>query len=122
MKRLTEAFLKYNFVLKFKKGIEKPANFLSQNTIGAIGIFSDQWILAQEQDEFCNCIKKQMHKHTNNEQIRRVEKLRRHKTIFEETLRTDTNTDCKEGTRREEKINRKLNKRYANGLQGRDSL
>jgi hypothetical protein len=33
-----------------------PADFLIQNAIDTIGIFSDQWKLAQEQDEFCSSI------------------------------------------------------------------
>ena len=33
MNRLTEAFLKYDFVIKYKKGSEMPADFLSRNAI-----------------------------------------------------------------------------------------
>jgi hypothetical protein len=57
MNRLTEAFLKSNFVIKYKKGSEMPADFLSQNANDAVGLFSDQWKLAQEQDEFCSSMK-----------------------------------------------------------------
>jgi hypothetical protein len=39
MNRLTEASLKYNFVIKYKKGSEIPADFLSKNSIDAVGIF-----------------------------------------------------------------------------------
>ena len=63
MNRLTEAFLKYNVVIKYKKLNEMPANFLSRNAIDAVGIFSDNWKLKQEQDEFCQSIKKHMHTH-----------------------------------------------------------
>ncbi len=52
MNRLTKAFLKYNFVNKYKKGSEMPAEFYSINAIDAVGIFSDNWKLKQEQDEF----------------------------------------------------------------------
>ncbi len=39
-----------------------PADYLSRNAIDVIGIFSDQWKLAQEeQDEFCT-----LYTHTNN--------------------------------------------------------
>jgi hypothetical protein len=38
-----------------------PTDFCSQNAIDAIGIFSDKWKLAQEQDEICSSIKKHMH-------------------------------------------------------------
>jgi hypothetical protein len=34
-----------------------PADFLSQNAIDVIGIFSEQWKLAQEYDKFCSSIK-----------------------------------------------------------------
>jgi hypothetical protein len=50
--RLTEAFLKYNFVIQYKKGSEMPTDFLSRNAIDALGIFSDNWKLKQELDEF----------------------------------------------------------------------
>ena len=43
-----------------------PADFLSRNATDAVGIFSDQWKLEQEQDEFCQSIKKHMHIHVNN--------------------------------------------------------
>jgi hypothetical protein len=39
MNRLTEAFLKFSFVINYKKGSEMPADFLSQNGIDAVGIF-----------------------------------------------------------------------------------
>jgi hypothetical protein len=63
MNKLTKSFLKYNFVIKYKKG---TTDFLSRNAIDAMGIFSDQWKLVQEQDEFCNSIKQHMHKHKTN--------------------------------------------------------
>jgi hypothetical protein len=44
-------------VIKYKKGSEMPADFFSQNAIDAVGFFSDQWKLEQEQDEFCFSIK-----------------------------------------------------------------
>jgi hypothetical protein len=63
MNRLTEAFLKYNFVIKYKKGSKMPADFLSRNAIDAVGIFSDDWKLKQEQDECCQSVIKHMHIH-----------------------------------------------------------
>jgi hypothetical protein len=39
--RLTEEFLKKNFVTKCKKGSEIPANFLSRKAFDAVGSFSD---------------------------------------------------------------------------------
>jgi hypothetical protein len=50
MNKLNEAFLRYIFVIKYKKGSEKPADFLNRNTIDAVEIFSDNWKLKQEQD------------------------------------------------------------------------
>ena len=47
MNRLTEAFLRYNFDIKYKKGSEMPADFLSRNAIDAVGIFDQNWIAAQ---------------------------------------------------------------------------
>jgi hypothetical protein len=41
LKRCTKAFLKYNFVIKYKKGSEMPTDFLSRNAIDAIGVFLD---------------------------------------------------------------------------------
>jgi hypothetical protein len=41
MNRLSEAFLKYNFVIKYKERNEVPAEFLSRNAIDALGFFSD---------------------------------------------------------------------------------
>ena len=54
MNRLTEAFLKYNFVINYKKGSEITADFLSRNVVDAVGIFSDNWKLEQEQVNFVN--------------------------------------------------------------------
>jgi hypothetical protein len=63
MNTLTEAFLKYNFVIKYKNGSEMSTDFLSRNAINAVGISSDNWKLKQEQDEFCQSIRKHMHTH-----------------------------------------------------------
>ena len=60
MNRLTEAFLKYNFDIKYKKGSEMPADFLSRNAIDAVGIFDQNWITAQEQDKYCEIVKQHM--------------------------------------------------------------
>jgi hypothetical protein len=57
MQRLTEASLKYNFVIEYKKGCEIPADLISRNAIDRVGIFSDQWKLAHEQNEFFTSIK-----------------------------------------------------------------
>ena len=50
MNRLTEAWTKYNFDIKYKKGSKMPAGFLSRNAMEAVGIFDDNWKIAQEQD------------------------------------------------------------------------
>jgi hypothetical protein len=42
MNRLTEAFLKYNTVIKYKNPSQIPANFLSRNAIDAVEIFSKE--------------------------------------------------------------------------------
>jgi hypothetical protein len=63
MNRLTEDFLKYNFLIKYKKGSEMLADFLCQNAIDAVGIFSHQWKLEQERNEFCSSIKQHMHRY-----------------------------------------------------------
>ena len=57
MNRLTEAFLRYNFDIKYKKGSEMPADFLGRNAIDAVGIFDQNWIAAQEQDKYCEIVK-----------------------------------------------------------------
>jgi hypothetical protein len=41
-----------------------PADFLNRNATDAVGMFSDQWKLAEEQDEFCISITT-MHTHAN---------------------------------------------------------
>jgi hypothetical protein len=53
MNRLTEALLRYNFVIKYKKGSEMLADFLSRNINDAVGIFSDEWKLKQSLLSFC---------------------------------------------------------------------
>ena len=60
MNRLTEAFLRYNFDIKYKKGSEMPADFLSRNAIDAVGSFDQNWIAAQEQDKYCEIVKQHM--------------------------------------------------------------
>jgi hypothetical protein len=70
--KLTEAFLKFDFVIKYKKRSEMPADFWSRNAIDAVGIFSNKWKLDQEQDEFCQCLKKHMHTHKKIQQIKTV--------------------------------------------------
>ena len=62
MNRLTEAWQKYEFDIKYKKGSEMPADFLSRNAVEAVGIFDDNWKLAQEQDEYCQIVKQHMEK------------------------------------------------------------
>ena len=47
----TEARRKYDLDIKYKKGRKMPADFLSQNAVEAVGIFNDNWKIAQEQDE-----------------------------------------------------------------------
>jgi hypothetical protein len=37
--QVTEKLLKYIYVIKYKKGSEMAADFLSKNTIDALGIF-----------------------------------------------------------------------------------
>jgi hypothetical protein len=83
MNRLTEAFLKYNFMIKYKKGSEMPSDFLSRNAIDAMRIFSDDWKLKQEQDEFCRsnkntCIPTNKPVHAN------IWKLQTHSSLMEE--------------------------------------
>jgi hypothetical protein len=65
MNRLTEGFMKYNFVIKCKKCSETPADFLSRNAIDAVGIFSDNLKLKQEQNELCQSIKTHSYPQTN---------------------------------------------------------
>ena len=57
MNRLTKAWTKYNFDIKYKKDSEMPADFLSRNAVEAVGIFDDNWKIAQEQDEYCEIVK-----------------------------------------------------------------
>jgi hypothetical protein len=47
MSRLTKAFLKYNFRIKYIKGSEMLTDFLSQNAIDVVGVLTDKWKLAQ---------------------------------------------------------------------------
>ena len=65
MNRLTEAWQKYEFDIKCKKGSEMPADFLSQKTIDAVEIFDDNWKNAQEQEEYCQILKQHMQKKEN---------------------------------------------------------
>ena len=37
-----------------------PADFLSQNAVEAVGIFDDNWKVAQEQVEYCGIVKQHM--------------------------------------------------------------
>ena len=62
MNRLTEAWQKCVFDIKYKKGSEMPANFFSQNAINTVGIFDDNWKIAQEKDEYCQIMKHYMQK------------------------------------------------------------
>ena len=62
MNRLTESFNKYDFEIKYKKGSEMPADFLSRNVVDAVGIFEDNWKAEQEQDEYCQILKNHMQK------------------------------------------------------------
>ena len=78
MNRLTEAFLKYNFEIKYKKGSEMPADFLSRNAVEAIGPFDDNWTAAQEEDEYCGLMKQHMNPKSNCE----CQKLQIAKTCF----------------------------------------
>ena len=60
MNRLTKAWTKYNFDIKYKKGSEMPADFLSCNAVEVVGIFDDNWNMAQDQDEYCRMVKQHM--------------------------------------------------------------
>jgi hypothetical protein len=49
---LNKTFLKYNLLIKYKKESEMAVDFLSRKAIET-GIFSGNWNLEQEQEEFC---------------------------------------------------------------------
>ena len=78
MNRLTEAFLKYNFEIKYKKGSEMPADFLSRNAIDAVSPFDDNWKTAQEEDDYCELIKQ----HMTQKSTCKCQKLEIAKTCF----------------------------------------
>ena len=80
MNKLTEVWQKYKFDIKYKKGSKIPADFLSPNAVEAVGIFDDNWILAQEQDEYCQIIKQ----HKENKKTCHCSQLEISKSCFME--------------------------------------
>ena len=57
MNSLTEAWTKYDFDIKYKKGSEMPADFISRNAVDPVGIFDDNWKMAKEQNDYSKIVK-----------------------------------------------------------------
>jgi hypothetical protein len=54
MSRVIEAFIKFNFVIKYKKESEMPADFLRRNATDAVGICSVELKLEHNKMNFIN--------------------------------------------------------------------
>jgi hypothetical protein len=48
----------YNFIIQYKKGAEMPADFLSRNVLEEIQIFTPDFPLLQQRDEFAATVVK----------------------------------------------------------------
>ncbi len=66
MNSLTEAFLKYDFVIKYKKGSEMPPYFLSRNAIEKLGFFFWWKEIRTRTGRILPVHQKHMHTHKNN--------------------------------------------------------
>ena len=53
LNRLMEAMTEYDFEIKYKKGAEMPADFLSRNVLAEISIFDKDLLDKQKADPFC---------------------------------------------------------------------
>ncbi len=57
LSRIQEAFMQWDFEIKYKKGIEMPADYLSRNVVEAIDMSNEDLAEMQDQDKFCASLK-----------------------------------------------------------------
>ncbi len=55
--RIQEAFMQWDFNIKYKKGSEMPADYLSRKVVKAIDISNEDLAELQDQDKFCLSLK-----------------------------------------------------------------
>jgi hypothetical protein len=51
LSRIQEAFMQWDFEIKYKKGIEMLAGYLSKNVVKAIDMSNEDWAEMQDQDK-----------------------------------------------------------------------
>ena len=51
--------------IKYKKGSEMAADFLSLIAVDVVGILDNNWKMAQNQDDYCEIVKQHMSKKNN---------------------------------------------------------
>ena len=92
-----------------------PADFLSRNAVDAVGQFDDNWITAQNEDEYCQNLKEQLKNLKDKSDIaktcfmddgllwRRITKFKKQKTVLvapkslQKKIITDTHGDMMTG-------------------------
>jgi hypothetical protein len=62
LSRIQEAFMQWDFEIKYKKGIEMPADYLSRNVVEAIDMSNEDLAEMQNQDKFCVSLKHLLNK------------------------------------------------------------
>ena len=62
LNRIKEAFMTWDFDIKYKKGSEMPADFLSRNVVESILISDEDLATLQDKDHYCSGIKNILNK------------------------------------------------------------
>jgi hypothetical protein len=62
LSRIQEAFMQWDLEIKYKKGIEMPADYLSKNVVEAIDMSNEHLAEMQDQDKFCASLKHKLKK------------------------------------------------------------
>ena len=57
MSRIAEAFGQWDFEIKYKKGSEMPADFLSRNVVAPIDLSDSELQKQQDDNKMCKAIK-----------------------------------------------------------------
>jgi hypothetical protein len=57
LSRIQEAFMQWDFEIKYEEGIEMPADYLSRNVVEAIDMSNEDLAEMQDQDKFCKSLK-----------------------------------------------------------------
>jgi hypothetical protein len=68
LNRIKEAFMTWDFEIKYKKGCEMPADFLSRNVVESIQISDEDLATLQDKDHYCSSIKNLLNQRNEKQQ------------------------------------------------------